>query len=388
MKFEKYLHFSTVEFVLDDDFLKWILHPNQESDLYWNEFMHVHPHKKKQIKEAILLVKAIRISEPSLTFPFLQKEFEGEKHSRAAIRLIVWKVARVASIFLLLVAIGGVLYFTQSDRQTFSDMRPADEQFENGKIILPDGTVNIFETEETHIQLTKNGELTINDDTLSIEKGNHKRVDKNAMAKVIIPYGKRSVITLSDGTKIWLNSGSFLTYPIHFKDKHREVYLSGEAFFDVSSNPDKPFHVITDDMKIRVTGTRFNVTSYINDQTTQAVLVSGKIDAAQNKKFAKPMELNPGERIVFSKNDEIMKKDNVNVELYSSWINGYLVFDKEPLGNIVKKLERYYNKEIKTGNLDDQPTFTGKLNLADNLDDVLKNIEFSVSFSWDYEKNE
>src|SRR5690606_37957770 len=111
-------------------------------------------------------------------------------------------------------------------------------------------------------------------------------------AHVIIPYGKRSDITLADGTRIWLNAGSQLSYPLSFTGSSREVYLAGEAFFEVESNPNMPFYVITNDLKIRVTGTRFNVTSYLNDHTTQALLLSGKIGVTRNKRFGRSIDIN------------------------------------------------------------------------------------------------
>jgi transmembrane sensor len=286
----------------------------------------------------------------------------------------------------LLVSIGGVWYYLQTDRQSFPMELATTEQLEKGRVILPDGTVNEFETEQTQIRQTASGELTINSDTIAVADISAK-TEKQVMAQVIIPYGKRSEITLADGTRIWLNAGSQLSYPVNFTGNSREVYLAGEAFFEVESDPSKPFHVITGDMKIRVTGTRFNVTSYANDPTTQAVLLSGKVSAAKNQRFARPVELEPGERIVYNKQEDNMEKDHVDVELYASWVNGYLRFDNEPVENIFKKLERYYNKNILTEKLSGQPKFTGKLDLADDLEKVLKNIGFSASFSVDYEND-
>jgi len=260
------------------------------------------------------------------------------------------------------------------------------EQLQKGRVILPDGTISEFETEQTKIQQTITGELTINSDTVSLGDTAEK-TGKTAMAQVLIPYGKRSDITLADGTRIWLNAGSQLSYPVNFTGNSREVYLAGEAFFEVESDPAKPFHVITGDMKIRVTGTRFNVTSYANDPTTQTVLLSGKVSAAKNQRFARPVELEPGERVVYNKQENEMKKDKVDVELYASWVNGYLVFDNEPVDNIFNKLERYYNKNILTEKLSGHPTFTGKLDLADDLKKVLENIGFSASFSVEFEND-
>lgn len=386
MNYEKYIKYSTEEFILDDGFMKWVLHPTQETDRYWNDFLKKNPEKKQQVKEAVFMIRAIRAVEPAISRQRLDRVYENAQPFSTSVRKIGWMIAKIAAVFLLLISIGGVWYYLQTDRQTFPVEIATAEQLEKGRVILPDGTISEFETEQTKIEQTNSGRLTINNDTVNVN-GSSIKSGKPAIAQVIIPYGKRSEITLADGTKIWLNAGSQLSYPVNFTGDSREVFLSGEAFFDVKTDPAKPFHVITGDIKIRVTGTRFNVTSYANDQSTQAVLISGKIDAAKNKRFARSMELEPGERVVYNKQEDNMEKDRVDVELYASWVNGYLIFDNEPVENIFKKLERYYNKNILTEKLSGQPRFTGKLDLADDLEKVLENIAFSASFSVECEND-
>lgn len=386
MSDEKYIKYSTEEFILDDDFMKWVVHPTPETDLYWNDFLKNYPEKKQQVKEAVFMIKAIRAVEPAFSQQRFHRVYKNAQSTPTPVRKIGWMVAKIAAVFLLLVSIGGVWYYLQTDRQPFPVELATTEQLEKGRVILPDGTVSEFETEQTKIRQTAAGELTINNDTVSLIESSAK-TEKQALAQVIIPYGKRSDITLADGTRIWLNAGSQLSYPVNFTGNTREVYLAGEAFFEVESDPAKPFHVVTGDMRIRVTGTKFNVTSYASDPTTQTVLLSGKVSAAKNQRFARPVELRPGERIVYNKQEDNMEKDLVDVELYASWVNGYLRFENEPVENIFKKLERYYNKNILTEKLSGQPKFTGKLDLADDLEKVLKNIGFSASFSVDYEND-
>jgi ferric-dicitrate binding protein FerR (iron transport regulator) len=200
-----------------------------------------------------------------------------------------------------------------------------------------------------------------------------------AVNQIIIPYGKRSEITLADGTHIWLNSGSQLSYPSRFKTNSRDVYLTGEAFFDVTADANKPFYVMTRDFKIKVLGTKFNVSSYSEDRTIQTVLLKGKVSAGKNKLFAETIDLYPGERLVYDKAGNNLAKEKVDVQLYTSWINGYLIFDNEPTTEVFKKLERYYNQRIiASGGLGGN-TFSGKLDLKDNIKDVLDNISFASS---------
>jgi len=96
--------------------------------------------------------------------------------------------------------------------------------------------------------------------------------------------------------------------------------------------------------------------------------------------LGRAVALSPGERVVYDREEKILQKDKVDVALYSSWVNGYLIIDNDPVYEIFKKLERYYNQQIVVEELNDIPRFTGKLNLADDLEKVLRNIAFSGSF--------
>lgn len=379
MNSEKYITYTTEEFVLDEEFMHWVLQADETSDCFWQAFMLQHPEKKEELEEAAFLIRSLRTMEPPAPSGRLRNACPKRQlfspHTHHTGRQLV----KIAALFVLMVTLGTLIWYNRYDQKSFPVELPDGRYSENGRVILPDGTVSEFESKETQIQQTASGRLTINNDTLLL-KERETKTDESAMAQVIIPYGKRSEITLADGTKIWLNAGSTLSYPVHFAKNKREVYLSGEAFFEVTSDDSKPFYVITNDLRIRVTGTCFNVTSYENDAVTQAVLVEGKIEAAKNRLFSRSVELSPGERILYHKEEKIWQKDKVDVTLYSSWVKGYLIIDNEPVEEIFKKLERYYNKKIVAAELIDHPLFTGKLNLANDLEKVLRNIAFSGSF--------
>jgi transmembrane sensor len=381
MNNEKYIAYTTEGFVLDDDFMRWVLHPDEESDRFWNEFLHQHPEKKEEVEEAVYIIRSIRAVEPLVPSRKLKYDYPKKQVVLKPVHKIGRRLTRIAAVFVLLVTLGGVWHYYQHYyRERFSIELADGELSEKGRVILPDGTISEFETKETRIQQTVSGELTINNDTVLLKEKEVKSGELS-MAQVIIPYGKRSQIILADGTKIWLNAGSTLSYPVRFTGNTREVYLSGEAFFEVATDRSKPFYVITGDLRIKVTGTRFNVTSYSNDVITQAVLVEGKIEAAKNRLFGRSVELSPGERIVYDRKENKIQKDKVDVELYSSWVNGYLLIENEPVVEIFKKLERYYDKKIVVEKLSDQTRFTGKLNLDDDLEKVLNNMAFSATFS-------
>jgi ferric-dicitrate binding protein FerR (iron transport regulator) len=281
---------------------------------------------------------------------------------------------KYAASIAIITAISSLIYLSVYKKNQFP-IETANETALKSKVILADGSIKEFDSEQTPIKQTTAGNLIINNDTVNIGLSQ----TKTAMNQIIIPYGKRSDIVLADGTHIWLNSGSQLSYPSEFKTDSREVYLSGEAFFDVIPNPDKPFYVITREIKIKVLGTSFNVSSYGEDYTAQTVLVKGKITAGKNKLFAGTIEMEPGERLTYDKNDAHLSKDKVDVQLYTSWVNGYLLFLNAPIKEVSIKLERFYNQRIVIEGGLEKITFSGKLDLKNKLNEVLENIAFASS---------
>lgn len=376
MTTEKYLGYSTEDLVLDKEFANWILHPDRESDLKWKEFLLHHPEMKSQVQEAAFIVRSLQPLESENIDDRLDHVFKSvlsdyKTHSQK--RFLSFMKYAAGLIFLL--GIAGILYLMNRSVNEFPLAEANSQDLNKGRIILADGTTHEFDSDESVIRQTGEGNVMVNNDTLkagSIDPASAK----TAMNVIIIPFGKRSEVTLADGSHIWVNSGSQISYPVTFKDT-REVYLSGEAYFDVKPDKKKPFIVMTHDIRIRVTGTSFNVSSYATDGYTQAVLAEGQVKISMNTVLGKSMEMKPGERVIFRKDNETFTKDNVDVELYSSWINGYLIFENEPTSEIFKKLERIYNQRIiiDTGLTD--ITFSGKLDLQEDIKDVLDNIAFA-----------
>ncbi len=370
---EKYLNYdSTEDFILDKDFYTWVLYPNQERNLYWNGFIEKYPQKINLVREAALIIQSFQPLEPEVPEYrlnlILQKILIAEKK----ILSNRYQGLKYAAVLVVLVAIASLIWLSVNKKNNFQ-IEAGTMTGMKGRIILANGSTREFDTEKTSIKQSSSGHLTINNDTLEIKSDK----TSSAINKVIIPYGKRSEIMLADGTHIWLNSGSQLSYPTEFKSDSREVYLSGEAFFDIKPNPEKPFYVITRDIRIKVLGTSFNVSSYEEDNTSQTVLFKGKVSAGKNQLFSKTVELMPGERMIYNKKNRGLTKDKVDTKFYASWIGGYLIFENEPITEIYKKLERYYNKNIQAEEGLEKISFSGKLDLKDKLEDVLENISFA-----------
>lgn len=166
-----------------------------------------------------------------------------------------------------------------------------------------------------------------------------------AWQEVTAPFGQSVELSMSDSTKVWLNSGTKLRYPSNFSTKTRVVELNGEAFFEVASDKKHPFIIKTTSLDVKVTGTRFNVDAYSENDKTNVTLVEGTV-ALQNKTGNTITELHPNMNAEFSKSTSQLNLKKVNVEFYTSWTTGTLVFREESLAEIAKKLEKWYNVEI------------------------------------------
>ena len=166
-----------------------------------------------------------------------------------------------------------------------------------------------------------------------------------AWHEVTVPYGQSAELSLSDSTKVWLNSGSKFRYTSNFSAKSRIVELDGEAFFDVATDKKHPFVIKTTNLDVKVTGTSFNVDAYNENDKTNITLVEGKV-AIQNKSGKTVSELTPNMNAEFNKLTGKLDLKKVNVDFYTTWRMGTIVFRQESLDEIAKKLEKWYSVKI------------------------------------------
>lgn len=166
--------------------------------------------------------------------------------------------------------------------------------------------------------------------------------------EVFAAYGTRSALKLADGSKVWLNSGSSLRYPDRFTEKSRNVYLNGEAYFEVQSDTEHPFVVETASLNVVATGTSFNVMAYHADSTTDISLVTGNVNvlkASGNMELISALK--PNQHLSFNiKNGNVNLTDDSDIERFTAWKDGKLIFRNEPLSAVVKKISNLYNVEI------------------------------------------
>ncbi len=202
--------------------------------------------------------------------------------------------------------------------------------------------------------------------------------------EIYSPPGSRTMFTLPDGSKGWLNSGSYLKYPQTFLGKTRTVSLKGEAYFNVVTNPDKPFVVSGKSLSIVAKGTAFNVTSWEDEPGTKVTLVHGKVEVYKDYKEKNSLiaSLKPNQMLFYSPTGSGSYIKDVDINKYISWTDGKLVFRDDPFTEVVKKISRWYNVNIIVED-NSLKSYTYVATFQDeSLDEVLKMLKISAPIDY------
>lgn len=267
----------------------------------------------------------------------------------------------------------------------------------NDKLIIPetqitleleDGSLMKIQLGETREIQTEKGEKisTQKQDILYYDTASKDK--KTAYNTLKIPYGKTFKVQLSDGSLVHLNAGSQLKYPEHFTESERKVYLQGEAYFEVTNNKDKPFVVQTFDTDIQVLGTKFNVSAYPDEKLVATVLVEGSVKVSEKESNKNTnVILLPGQLALWNKTTEKMNITKVDVEDFTSWIEGKLVFESKTFEEMLRVLQRKYNvsienryNELNTGR------YRGRFE-DESIEQIMKTFAKSRLFSYTIKNN-
>ena len=265
----------------------------------------------------------------------------------------------IAATFLLLI---GIYFYNQNTLGTAKEPITIENN-QNTELItlqLDNGMIETISTDGERKITSPNGNLVASQQGNSLQYNGTEAQDKLVYNTLNIPYGREFDLVLSDGTKVKLNSGSSIKYPVRFlKGQDRKVFLKGEAYFDVSSDKAHPFIVNVDEMNIRVLGTQFNLSYYREDEDISTVLVEGAVvlyKEGANMDSNTTAQLVPGQRAAWNKTNNTMTVNEVDTNIYTAWKDGYLLFKASPFYNIRAKLERHFNISIedRSGRLENQ----------------------------------
>lgn len=381
-----YSNFSFEDFLQDDYFIARWTNPTPELLAFWNLF------KQNVVSEDFVEASAymdlLHNNQPHLKKAEENELWDAILTSPAPEEPVVrrftgraWYAAATAAVILVFVSV-------QLKRQSSSKTSQSTSLIEFAQRNTTDSsqkrdqTILVYSDSDTTYFKEKNPQIVYQKDSILIAHTSRTKEGLTAYNKLITAHGRRSFLELEDGTKIWVNAGTTLTYPVSFAKDKREIYVDGEIFLDVAHQNDRPFIVNTRDMAVEVLGTRFVVSSYSESSLQQVILASGRVKVHSERKMA---YLDPNQ--MFERKNEQVRKVQVDASKLTSWIHGFYAYDNESFGKIAEQLSRYYGIEIHCNPAISTRTFSGKLNLEEDLDKLLKGLSFSVQFEYKKKNN-
>lgn len=289
----------------------------------------------------------------------------------------LWPRVAVVAAAILVITLGAWLYISQQSATDKNDLLISAANIAPGKNIatltLADGKTIVLSGAKNGI-IVGDGKLTYNDgtalDSLSLGREMSKGQSEAHIQTITTPRGGSYQITLSDGTKVWLNAASSLSYTSGVNKKgERKVKLEGEGYFEVAKDKKHPFIVESRGQNVEVLGTHFNISTYADDGIIKTTLLEGSVKVNE-------VVLNPSQQSLLTGNK--IKVIDVDAENEIAWKNGEFIFNDEPLGSIMKKVARWYDVEIEYEDPDiRKKQFAGTITRFGNVSHLLKKLSLT-----------
>lgn len=325
---------NEIDFLKDELFVKWVRSSDAELDLYWQRWLEQHPEKRDLLLKAKAIVESFRYDNSySMSEGNFNKvlnnlvrfnhdaNFEWKERRSAERR---YPIAWAAAVALIVAVFLGVVLKTFDQKETSDGL--------------------------TVQYITK-----------------------------VVPKGVKTTLTLPDGTIVKLNSMSSIKYPSQFEGTSREVFLTGQAFFNVTENKDAPFFVHTENFTTRVLGTSFDIRSYATEKVKHVAVVTGKVEVATINGLSEI--LIPDEMTIYN-NNEMTRKSSFDHNAVLGWKDGLLQFNNADFNEVTEQLSRWYGVDfVVDAGLVIEGKYTGTYR-NESLENVLKGIAFSSDFDF------
>ena len=321
---------------------------------------------KIELDELWSLLDYVENDEDFIFRKFTDFQNRVKRRKKLKQRRIMLSLSSIAAMFIILFMVYVVNTNDNSSQNKIASLKYASNELRNAN-----ATIEVNGT--TYSLNSKSASLSQGDENISvITADGHrvKQVEDTEILKLSVPKGGQFEMTLSDGTKVWLNSDTELIYPAKFKNNRRDVTVKGEAFFDVAKNKNAPFVVSVDGKyDVKVIGTSFNIDSYEGAKLSKTTLVSGKVKVILPNS-TKEIDLSPSEQLLWNESEVNVIK--VNVEQYISWKDKRFVFDNTNLSDIVKEMKKCYGIDIILDSKYNNYKFSGKVGHNRGVDYFIK----------------
>jgi ferric-dicitrate binding protein FerR (iron transport regulator) len=291
-----------------------------------------------------------------------------------------------ATILLLILAGAGYWIVTQkNDKPTIAQTqhKTLDKQVLPGKegaiLTLADGRQVLLDSVKQGMLATQHStKLMVQDGRLVYKDGTP--YDESAAIPVsntiTTTKGRYYQLILPDGSGVWLNAASSITYPVAFTGSSREVSITGEVYFEVAKDKSRPFRVTANEVQVEVLGTHFNINGYTNESNTSITLLEGSVKVSGNKAKYQPLILAPGQQArIGGQGLELVPKANIDEVM--AWKNGTFSYQDADIQTVMRQMERWYDIEVKFEGRIPADRFTGKVPRSANLSQVLRILKLS-----------
>ena len=304
----------------------------------------------------------------------------------------LWPAIAAAAAILIVIGSGLIFFKHQREANAMARLQQEEASIQPGgpkaMLTLADGSkISLDEAANGKlanqagitITKTKDGQLVY---TMSTAGAATTTPTDKTFNTISTPKGGQYQINLPDGTKVWLNAASSLTYPIAFSNQERKVELKGEAYFEVSPDKVKPFRVATDQQTVSVLGTHFNISAYADDGFVKTTLLEGKVKV-QLKDLDVSALLSPGEQSVLK--DRTFNVQKVDVEDAIAWKNNTFAFHNEELGDIMREISRWYDVEVICPDDMAKVTYSGTVSRSKNIKKALRIMDLTGTVHFKFE---
>ena len=331
-------------------------------------------------------VQEVETGEIQEAWVVFEKRVQGQRRIERRQRW-VWVMSAVASVAIVICCCWFVYYRANTEQKLNVAVQKIVPGQYNAVLEMADGATYQLGEQQYFLQERTGNQIKVDSTVLSYLPVNNKSGLSQDIVynKLSVPKGGEYRIELEDGTKVWINSASRLRYPVVFSGDTREVYLEGEAYFEVSKDEDHPFIVRTERLDVTVLGTGFNVMAYKQDPRTEVTLVKGKVDVRRGKINE---ILTPSRQFVMNNENQEYEVKTVNVATYVDWKDGVLNFDGMPLEELGDKLGRWYEvKFFFTKESLKRLKFSGAFKKYNEIGYILSLIEATTNVTFKIDKD-
>jgi len=373
--------------VKDASFIRSVIEAENPKD-FLEELHNSNPDQSEVFLSAYEFVRfnrTVKCKMPLEDFDRILNSIQEHARKRTSFRFFrfIPLIIRVAAMIVIVLSVGSLLVYKQFSKDPLTQFAQSNlEEKNQGMIVFSDGTTKKLKMNESFIDYSSsNGIVVVKNTEEEEEFGNAQQVKDPVLNQVVVPFGQRHKVLLSDGTMVQLNAGSKLTFPATFSGKTREVYLQGEGFFEVHKNEKQPFIVKTDYVDIKVLGTTFNISTYCDEHFMTTVLVEGKVHILQKDRLLANDEftLTPGQACIYSVNSKKSVVKEVDVNDYILWKDGIYNFKEMPLLDVVSRVSKFFNSKIQIENEDLANTLvSGKLVLSGDISEVMEYLSKTI----------